>query len=79
VSDFAPVRSILAAEREQGQPFAKAWKVALETFEDNQAQDVLLGTRAAWESAYHGKPLVGFHDHEISRDSNDPGSTTGSP
>jgi len=50
-------------EWEQGLPFSETWKVALETVEDNQAQDVLLGTRAAWESAYHGKPLVGCHYH----------------
>ena len=40
-SDFAPVRSILAAEREQGQPFSKAWKVALETVEDREGRQVL--------------------------------------
>jgi hypothetical protein len=68
-----------ARERQEGRPFSEAWKVALDSVEDNQAQDVLLSTRAAWESTYHGKPLVGFHDHEIGRDSNDPGSTTGSP
>lgn len=40
-SDFAPIRSILAAEREQGRPFSKAWKVALEAVEDRERRQVL--------------------------------------
>ena len=51
-SDFAPVRSILAREREQGRPFAKAWKVALEAVEDRQARQVLRDTRQAWRDGY---------------------------
>ena len=51
-SDFAPVRSILAREREQGQPFSKAWKVALEAVEDREARAVLRETRNAWRDGY---------------------------
>jgi hypothetical protein len=40
-SDFAPVRSSLAREREQGRSFAQAWKVTLETVEDPEARQVL--------------------------------------
>jgi len=29
-SDFAPVRGILARERQEGRPLPEAWKVALE-------------------------------------------------
>jgi hypothetical protein len=48
-SDFAPVRSILAREREQGQPFAEAWRVALETVEYREAREVLRATQRAWQ------------------------------
>jgi hypothetical protein len=51
-SDFAPIRSILAAEREQGQPFSKAWKVALQTIEDRERRQVLRDTRQAWQDGY---------------------------
>ena len=51
-SDFAPVRSILAREREQGQPFSKAWKVALEAVEDRERRQVLRETRQAWQDGY---------------------------
>jgi len=51
-SDFAPVRSILAAEREQGQPFSKAWKVALAAVEDREARNVLRETQKAWQDGY---------------------------
>jgi hypothetical protein len=51
-SDFAPVRSILAREREQGQPFSKAWKLALEAVEDRYARQVLHDTRQAWRDGY---------------------------
>jgi hypothetical protein len=51
-SDFAPVRSILAAEREQGRPFSVAWKRALETVEDREARKVLRSTRQAWRDGY---------------------------
>jgi hypothetical protein len=51
-SDFAPVRSILAAEREQGQPFSKAWKVALEAVEDRYDRQVLRSTQKAWRDGY---------------------------
>jgi hypothetical protein len=51
-SDFAPVRSILGAERERGQPFAKAWKVALEAVEDRERRQVLRDTRQAWQDGY---------------------------
>jgi hypothetical protein len=36
VSDFAPVRTILAREREQGRSFAEAWELALQGVEDKQ-------------------------------------------
>ncbi len=51
-SDFAPVRSILAAEREQGRPFLEAWKVALEAVEDRERRQVLRDTRQAWQDGY---------------------------
>jgi hypothetical protein len=51
-SDFAPVRSILAAERDQGRPFAHAWKVALEAVEDREARQALRDTREAWQDGY---------------------------
>jgi hypothetical protein len=51
-SDFAPVRSVLAAEREHGQPFSEAWKVALETVEDRERREVLSDTRQAWQGGY---------------------------
>ncbi len=51
-SDFAPVRSILAREREQGQPFSKAWKVALEAVEDRYDRQVLRDTRTHWQAGY---------------------------
>jgi hypothetical protein len=51
-SDFAPVRSILAREREPGQPFATAWKVALEAVEDRERRQVLRDTRQAWQDGY---------------------------
>ena len=51
-SDFAPVRSILAAEREQGQPFAKALKVALEAVEDRYNRQVLRDARRQWQDGY---------------------------
>lgn len=51
-SDFAPVRSILARERQQGRPFAEAWKVALKSVEDRQAREVLRATRQAWQDGY---------------------------
>ncbi len=51
-SDFAPVRSILAREREQGRPFSEAWKVALEAVEDRERRQVLRDTRQAWQDGY---------------------------
>jgi hypothetical protein len=51
-SDFAPVRTILAAEREQGRPFSAAWKVALEAVEDRERWQVLRDTRQAWRDGY---------------------------
>jgi len=51
-SDFAPVRSILAREREQGRPFPEAWKVALEAVEDRERRQVLRATRKAWRDGY---------------------------
>ena len=51
-SDFAPVRSILAAEREQGRPFAEAWPAALEAVEDRYDRQVLRDTRQAWQDGY---------------------------
>jgi hypothetical protein len=51
-SDFAPVRSILAVEREQGRSFAQAWKVALEAVEDRERRQVLRDTRQAWQDGY---------------------------
>jgi hypothetical protein len=51
-SDFAPVRSILAREREHGQPFSVAWKVALEAVEDRERRQVLRDTRQAWQDGY---------------------------
>lgn len=55
-SDSAPVRSILAAEREQGRPFSDAGTVALETIEDRQAPDVLGSTRQAWRDGHERRP-----------------------
>jgi hypothetical protein len=46
------LKTVWAREREQGQPFAKAWKVALETVEDRQAREVLKSTRQAWRDGY---------------------------
>jgi hypothetical protein len=51
-SDFAPVRSILARERELGQPFSVAWKVALEAVKDRERREVLRSTRQAWRDGY---------------------------
>ncbi len=51
-TDFAPVRSFLAREREQGQPFSKAWKLALEAVEDRDRRQVLRDTRQAWQDGY---------------------------
>jgi hypothetical protein len=51
-SDFAPVRSILAAEREQGQPFSKARKVALQAVEDREGRQVLRDTPQASQDGY---------------------------
>ncbi len=51
-SEFAPVRSILAREREQGQPFTVAWRVALASVEDPEARNVLRETRKAWQDGY---------------------------
>ncbi len=51
-SDFAPIRSILARERDQGQPFSVAWKVALEAVEDRERRQVLRDTRQAWQDGY---------------------------
>jgi hypothetical protein len=51
-SDFAPVRSILAREREQGQPFSVAWRIALATIEDRERRQVLRDTRQAWQDGY---------------------------
>ena len=55
-SDFAPVRSILAAERERGRPFSEAWKLALDSVEDRYARQVLRETRHVWRDAYNRKP-----------------------
>jgi hypothetical protein len=51
-SDFAPVRSILAREREQERPFPEAWKVALAGIEDRERRQVLRDTRQAWQDGY---------------------------
>ncbi len=51
-SDFAPVRNILAREREQGRPFSEAWKVALEAVEDRERRQVLHASRQAWRDGY---------------------------
>jgi hypothetical protein len=51
-SDFAPVRSILAAERERGRPFSEAWKVALGAVEDRERRQVLRDIRQAWQDGY---------------------------
>jgi len=51
-SDFAPVRSIVAREREQGPSFPEAWKVALEAVEDRERRQVLHATRQAWRDGY---------------------------
>ena len=42
----------LAREREQGQPFSQAWKVALEAVEDRERRQVLRDTRQAWQDGY---------------------------
>ena len=51
-SDFVPVRSILAREREQGRPFAEAWPAALEAVEDRYDRQVLRDTQQAWRDGY---------------------------
>ena len=51
-SDVAPVRSILAAGREQGQPVSKAWTVALGAVDDRERRQVLRDTRQAWQDGY---------------------------
>jgi hypothetical protein len=51
-SDFAPVRSILAREREQGRPFPEASKVALAGIEDRERRQALRDTRQAWQDGY---------------------------
>ena len=54
-SDFAPVRSILAREREQGQPcpaFRGRGKVAQEAVEDRERRQVLRMARQAWQDGY---------------------------
>jgi hypothetical protein len=40
---------VLAAERERGATFTKAWKLALETIEDRERRQVLRETRQAWQ------------------------------
>ncbi len=51
-SDFAPIRSILAREREAGQPLSEAWELALETVDDRESRQVLRDTRHAWQDGY---------------------------
>jgi len=50
--DFASVRSILARERELGQPLPKQWKLALKTLADRQAREILKSTRQARRDGY---------------------------
>jgi len=49
---FEPVSEVLLSQREQGRPFSKAWKVALEAVEDREGRQVLRSTRQAWQDGY---------------------------
>jgi hypothetical protein len=50
-SDFAPVRSILAGERQNARPFSEVWQLALESVEDRR-RGTCSETRKAWQDGY---------------------------
>jgi hypothetical protein len=66
--DFASVRRTLSDYRREGAPFPLAWSRAIEVVppaegrtaeaaDRRRTRDALLGTRAAWQSAYERRPV----------------------
>jgi len=52
---FEPVRAVLAERRELGQPFSRAWSVAIHVTGSAEDRKVLEATREAWQQAYEGR------------------------
>ena len=53
---FAPVRELMAREREQGRSFAQAWELALASMPNAEARAILESTREVCRDAYEGRP-----------------------